>query len=194
MTMYNYHFFLLFLELDYKKPEPIGPFDMCANYDVQYDPDRLWSYNSPTVRKCDADLYGKYRFGSKYTPWKIKEGCDKNKNLNTIHRCGAKYHGYMVGKHPIEKAGYVERVICFIEAKDTCECQYTATIGVQNCGGFYVYYFKGVPSPAVTSSDVLSLEDVSCSARYCMVANNSDSKLIIIYRYTPSYEHNGKLR
>jgi len=116
------------------------------------------------------------------------------RQVNTIHRCGAKYHGYMVGKHPIEKAGYVERVICFIEAKDTCECQYTATIGVQNCGGFYVYYFKGVPSPAVTSSDVLSLEDVSCSARYCMVANNSDSKLIIIYRYTPSYEHNGKLR
>jgi len=146
-------------DLDYTKNKiAAGPYDMCKNYEVQYDPDRLWTYTSPTVMKCDSELYGKYRFGSKYTPWQMKEGCNTTESNSQIHRCGSKYHGYMLGEHPVPEEGYVERVICFESADNPCECKHSATVGVQNCGGFFVYYFKGVPS---------------CSSRYCMLANNS---------------------
>lgn len=147
--------------MDYKKPEAIAPVDMCKHYTVQYDPDRLWSYTNPTVFKCDSEFYGKYRFGSKYTPWRMKEGCDRRDSRSVIHRCGSELHGYMVGVHPKVKEGYVERLVCFENADGPCECRATSTVGVQNCGDYYVYYLRGVPT---------------CSARYCMVANNTDSK------------------
>ena len=148
--------------MDFKKPEAIAPVDMCKDYNVQYDPDRLWSFTNPTVFKCDSDLYGKYRFGSRFTPWRMKEGCDRRDSRSVIHRCGTQLHGYMIGKHPVQKEGYVERLVCFENADGPCECRATTTVGVQNCGGYYVYYLRGVPS---------------CSARYCMVANNTASKL-----------------
>lgn len=132
-----------------------------ANYNFLHDPDRLWSYTSPTVMKCDARLYGVYRFGSKYTPWRIHEGCTKNDLGIITHRCGSDLPGYMEGVHPLEKEGIVDRVICFQSAKVPCECRHKTKVKVQNCGKFYVYKFEGVPS---------------CSARFCMVANNSKCK------------------
>lgn len=147
-------------DTDFKKPGTPGPFDLCKDYQSQYDPDRLWSYTSPTVKKCDSNLYGKYRFGSRYTPWRIKEGCNREKVQGISYRCGSEFHGYMIGKHPVVREGYVERVICFEHNETPCECKHTTIVGVQNCGSYFVYYLKGVPT---------------CSSRYCMVANNSAS-------------------
>lgn len=130
-------------------------------YDNIYDPDRLWSYTSPTVKKCDASLYGNFRFGSRYTPWSIKEGCNKMDSEIVLHRCGSDFHGYMEGKHPTVNEGYVERVICFQDSQYPCECRYTTKVGVQNCSSFYVYHITGTPA---------------CNARICMVANNSAGK------------------
>ena len=73
--------------------------DMCTNYTIVYDPDRLWSSKSPTMENCDALLYGNFRFGSKYTPWSLKEGCNMTRaNFLDTHtyRCGAKYQGMMI--------------------------------------------------------------------------------------------------
>ena len=133
--------------------------NICNMYQVLHDPSRLWSHTSPTETNCDARLYGYYRFGSKFTPWSIKEGCQKSA-MNTItHRCGTRYQGFMEDRPPTVNEGYVERIICFQDATVPCECQFNTIIGVQNCSGFYVYELRGVPQ---------------CQARLCMVANGSD--------------------
>lgn len=102
-----------------------------------------------------------FRFGSKYTPWSIREGCNKTEMAIVTHRCGTRLQGFMEGKHPLEGDGYVERVICFQSADSPCECQSTTTVGVQKCGQHFIYQFKSVPK---------------CDARYCMVANGSTCK------------------
>lgn len=149
---------LLSVNQDVKKPTIDKPKGICEQYEVRHDPDRLWSFTSPTVKKCDAHFYGRYRFGSKYTPWSIKEGCNKTDMYIVTHRCGTTYQGFMEGRHPTVSEGYVERIICFQEASSPCECANTTIIGVQNCSGFYVYDMKGVPR---------------CDSRFCMVANKS---------------------
>ena len=148
-----------FTVTDITKPEPPGPrVDMCKMYKVLHDPDRLWSYTGPTMQKCDAHLYGKFRFGSLYTPWSIREGCDPQDLLVKTHRCGAKYPGYLVGKHPAVIDGVVERIVCFTEANNPCVCRNTTVVKIQNCDGYYVYDFRSVPS---------------CNSRFCMVANGT---------------------
>ena len=103
-------------------------------------------------------MHAQNRFGSKYTPWSIKEGCNKTDMSVVTHRCGSSFQGFMESDHPEENEGYVERVICFQKTSVPCECQFSVVVGVQNCGGFFVYDFKGVPD---------------CSSRFCMVANKS---------------------
>lgn len=160
-------------ENDVGKPRIIEHKDLCkAKYTVMHDPDRLWSYISPTVSKCDSQLYGVYRFGSKYTPWSILEGCKKTDLSIITHRCGSDLLGYMEGIHPTVKDGIVDRIICFQSAKIPCDCRYTVKIQVQNCGKFYVYNFRGVPA---------------CNARFCMVANGSSSITIDPGKF-PMYE------
>lgn len=145
---------------DLSKPPNVKRRNICtANYQVLHDPSRLWSYTSPTGSNCDSRLFGYYRFGSRYTPWSVKQGCRKN-DMNTVtHRCGTRYQGFMEDRHPTVSEGYVERIVCFQDAKVPCECHFSTTIGVQNCSGFYVYEFRGVPQ---------------CQSRICMVANGSD--------------------
>ena len=151
---------------DKPKPTYIESENLCKMYNVQHDADRLWSYISPTVSKCDANLYGKFRFGSKYTPWTIREGCNRTEMAVTTYRCGADYQGYMEEGHPTVKEGIVEKIICFQEGKVPCECHHTALVRVQNCDGFYVYEFKGVPL---------------CNSRFCMVANGSTGNTIYMF-------------
>ncbi|XP_057312855.1 uncharacterized protein LOC130654316 [Hydractinia symbiolongicarpus] len=143
---------------DPKKPAVEKNKDICKMYQTSYDPDRLWSYTIPTVNKCDASFYGRYRFGSIYTPWSIKEGCNTSDMHLITHRCGSTYQGFMEGKHPAVEDGYVERVICFQSTKVPCECKHTTIVGVKNCGKYFVYDFKSVPE---------------CNSRFCMVANGS---------------------
>ncbi|XP_002160515.1 uncharacterized protein LOC100215474 [Hydra vulgaris] len=158
---------------DPSKPVIIKSKDLCSvRYNILHDPDRLWSFTSPTVSKCDAHLYGKYRFGSKYTPWTIIEGCNSSDSAIVTHRCGSEYQGYMIGKHPTRKGELVQRVICFQTPKIACQCQHTVSIDVQNCGDFFVYDFKSVPY---------------CNSRFCMVANKSKAITIDVDR-PPLYE------
>lgn len=156
-----------------KQLPPLPRKDLCKTYKVSYDPDRLWSYSSPTVYKCDANFYGRYRFGSMYTPWKIKEGCNQNDMHIVTHRCGSGLQGYMEGTHPEVVDGIVERIICFTDKEVPCRCKNTTVIKVQNCNDqYFVYDFKGVPS---------------CNSRFCMVANDSET-LTIDPSKSPQYE------
>ena len=69
------------------------------------------------------------RFGDMYTPWSMKEGCDKN-DMNTVtHRCGTRYQGYLEFRHPTVSEGYVERIVCYQDATVPCECQFNSIIG-----------------------------------------------------------------
>ena len=64
-----------------------------------------------------------------YTPWSMKEGCDKN-DMNTVtHRCGTRYQGYLEFRHPTVSEGYVERIVCYQDATVPCECQFNSIIG-----------------------------------------------------------------
>lgn len=158
---------LFFVIVTNKKKLPVKkPTDICNEYKVMYDPDRLWSYTSPAIAKCDADLYGSYRFGTRYTPWSIKEGCNMSDTTIIEHRCGSDLHGFMVEKHPTVKDGYVERVICYEKPDQQCQCKFLSKIGVQNCSGYYVYRFMSTPT---------------CPARICMVANNSKGNFYSCY-------------
>ena len=56
--------------------------------------------------------------------------------------------------------GYVQRIVCFQNDATPCECDFTAVIGIQNCGQWYAYEVQGVPQ---------------CDTRYCMtVGGDSD--------------------
>jgi len=158
------------------------PENMCAKYEMLYDPDRLWSSTSPNGESCDAGLYGSYRFGSIFTPWSMKVGCNTSDMSLFTHRCGSRYQGFFVeeegkeegdvGGNPGPGEGAVQRIVCFQDAViSPCECIFTTVAVVRNCGDYFVYGFRGTPR---------------CHARYCMVANAS-SKITIDPGRPPMY-------
>ena len=65
-------------------------------------------------------------------------------------RCGAELPGWLNGSHPEIAEGPVRRKVCF-RYKSNC-CEYSTTITVRNCGGFYVYHLGKPPI---------------CNLRYC---------------------------
>ncbi|KAK7474569.1 hypothetical protein BaRGS_00034153 [Batillaria attramentaria] len=72
-------------------------------------------------------------------------------------QCGTVVPIWMNGTHPTVGEGMVSRTACANfesgEAdKEPC-CEHTVTIGVKNCGRFYVYYLKPTPENFATSDD-----------------------------------------
>lgn len=138
--------------------------------------DRLWGYTDPTVSKCDANLYGVYKFIHKNIPLTIKEGCNKTDMLVIESRCSGTYQGFIEGRHPTVSEGYVKRIVCFQYNRVPCECHATTIIGVQNCGDSFAYELKGVPL---------------CDSRFCLVVHPdkpADVGLNSIYGSSTSYE------
>ena len=146
---------------DAMKPR-FKPINICNISRTIQNSDRLWSNTSPVLLKCDSDLYGVYRFVVfNRLPLQIVEGCNKTDTLIKQHRCAAEYQGFMEGGvNPTVSEGYVQRIICFQSKETPCECDFTAVIGVQNCGESYAYDLQGVPR---------------CNARYCMTVGGDPS-------------------
>ena len=65
-------------------------------------------------------------------------------------RRGAELPGWLNGSRPTMADGAVRRKVCF-RYKNNC-CEYSTSITVRNCGGFYVYHIGKPPI---------------CNLRYC---------------------------
>ena len=74
------------------------------------------------------------------------------KCITWYYGCGTSFRGWMSGSLPSRYEGAVERTVYFAQRYGSCYKQSTS-IWVENCGYFYVYYFR-------TSSR-------GCKFRYC---------------------------
>ena len=66
--------------------------------------------------------------------------------------CNSQYRGWMSGSLPSHYDGVVQRTVYFAQQYGSCYSRSTS-VWVQNCGSFYVYYFKRYA--------------MSCNYRYC---------------------------
>ena len=92
--------------------------------------DRKDTYKG-SVRLCDKDLKGWYRF----------EG-DAGTRMPTtcvdMHKCGTAFPGWLDGTHPTVAVGEVDRYVCFSAFPHDC-CYDRKLIKVKNCSSYYVY-------------------------------------------------------
>ena len=68
-------------------------------------------------------------------------------------KCGTHATGWLNGAHPSVEEGKVTKKVCFSWRRNCC--QWSINIEVLNCGGFFLYHFKGTPP------------EHPCSLRYC---------------------------
>ena len=59
------------------------------------------------------------------------------------HKCGTHATGWLNGAHPSVEEGKVTKKVCFSWRRNCC--QWSINIEVLNCGGFFLYHFKGTP-------------------------------------------------
>ena len=114
----------------------------CQNYQSLTGGDRKITYgNQNTV--CDRGIHGRYRFeGAAGT--RMPTSCPPK------HRCNTHASGWLNGTHPTVADGQVTRTVCFHWGSDCCN--WSNSVKVTNCGGYYVYYITSTPA---------------CSLRYC---------------------------
>ena len=116
----------------------------CYHYTFLNESSRANSfYNISIDFPCDDDLNGWYRFGG-------DAGKQMADSCVPEFRCGAELPGWLNGSHPERAEGAVRREVCF-RYKNNC-CEYSTSITVRNCGGFYVYHLGKPPI---------------CNFRYC---------------------------
>ena len=116
----------------------------CYHYTFLNESSRANSfYNISIDFLCDDDLNGWYRFGG-------DAGKQMADSCVPEFRCGAELPGWLNGSHPEIAEGAVRRKVCF-RYKNNC-CEYSTSITVRNCGGFYVYHLGKPPI---------------CNFRYC---------------------------
>ncbi|CAH3187598.1 unnamed protein product [Porites evermanni] len=116
----------------------------CYHYTFLNESSRANSfYNISIDFLCDDDLNGWYRFGG-------DAGKQMADSCVPEFRCGAELPGWLNGSHPERAEGVVRRKVCF-RYKNNC-CEYSTSITVRNCGGFYVYHLGKPPI---------------CNFRYC---------------------------
>jgi cysteine-rich repeat protein len=110
----------------------------CLGYVELAEADRSVTFNDGPgkVTKCDKQLGDHwYRF---VTP----AGVMLPSNAPKPFACGTDAPGWMLGVHPTEEEGVVERQVCF--AWDT-DCDWQTTIQVRNCGAYFVYKLANPP-------------------------------------------------
>ena len=133
----------------------------CSSYTLLNESDRTTSsYGSQDEGKCDSDLSTKwYRFSA-------RAGGTMPETCVPLYLCGTESTGWLNGKHPAVHEGVVSRQVC-LTWRDCCWKK--KDIRIQNCGGFYVYELKALPSDY-------------CPARYCggpFDSSNLTSRLLI---------------
>ena len=133
----------------------------CYHYTVLNESGRANSfYNISIDFLCDDDLNGWYRFGG-------DAGKQMADSCVPEFRCGAELPGWLNGSHPEIAEGAVRRKVCF-RYKNNC-CEYSTSITVRNCGGFYVYHLGKPPI---------------CNFRYCGNGTHKPSENLI-FPYKP---------
>ena len=128
----------------------------CYHYTFLNESSRANSfYNISIDFLCDDDLNGWYRFGG-------DAGKQMADSCVPEFRCGAELPGWLNGSHPEIAEGAVRRKVCF-RYKNNC-CEYSTSITVRNCGGFYVYHLGKPPI---------------CNFRYCGNGTHKPSENLI---------------
>ena len=128
----------------------------CYHYTFLNESSRANSfYNIGIDFLCDDDLNGWYRFWG-------DAGKQMADSCVPEFRCGAELPGWLNGSHPEIAEGAVRRKVCF-RYKNNC-CEYSTSITVRNCGGFYVYH---VGKPPI------------CNFRYCGNGTHKPSENLI---------------
>ena len=75
-------------------------------------------------------------------------------------RRGAELSGWLNGSRPTMADGAVRRKVCF-RYKNNC-CEYSTSITVRNCGGFYVYH---IGSPQFVTYVIAATEHLTNHVR-----------------------------
>ena len=136
----------------------------CYHYTFLNESSRANSfYNISIDFLCDDDLNGWYRFRG-------DAGKQMADSCVPEFRCGAELPGWLNGSHPEIAEGAVRRKVCF-RYKNNC-CEYSTSITVRNCGGFYVYHLGKPPI---------------CNFRYCGNGTHKPSENLIYPYNVVSY-------
>ncbi|XP_067046784.1 uromodulin-like [Acropora muricata] len=115
----------------------------CASYITLNASDRNVLYRK-RMTKCDNNLATEwYRFQG-------QAGKQLASKCPPVNRCNSNLTGWMKGKHPNVEDGIVKRQVCF-HGQYRC-CYKTTKIDVRNCGAYFVYKLRKVPT---------------CRLRYC---------------------------
>jgi hypothetical protein len=111
----------------------------CSSYNLLNDSTRAVTYGSGSA--CDSGLAaGWYRFNGGSMPTSVP----------STDRCGTQATGWFNGTNPATAGQNVSGTACFNWSGNSCN--WSASIQVTNCNGYYVYYLN--PSP-------------NCNLRYC---------------------------
>ena len=114
----------------------------CQDYKSLTGAGRKITYGNPN-KVCDKGLKGWYRFeGAAGT--RMPTSCPPK------HRCNTHASGWLNGAHPTVADGQVTRTVCFHWGSNCCN--WSSSVKVINCGGYYVYYITRTPT---------------CYLRYC---------------------------
>ena len=111
----------------------------CFTYTFLNESDRArtfrntsWAWSSLSDLKLD----GWHRFGG-------GAGDQMADSCVPYRHCRAQRPGWLNGSHPTVADGAVNRFVCFSSLSDCC--QFSTSITVRNCGGFFVYKLKQAP-------------------------------------------------
>eukprot|EP00118_Oscarella_pearsei_P005589 m.25774 g.25774 ORF g.25774 m.25774 type:complete len:280 (+) comp28958_c0_seq2:50-889(+) len=120
-----------------------GKVDPCSHYKTLAEKWRVVSSHSLHPRHCDKPYFaeGWYRFDESIGS-KMPHVCPP------ISRCGGNGAGWIRGDHPTSKGKEVSRTVCFSYVSGCCVWKVDTRI--INCGEFYIYYLKKVPSCDLT--------------------------------------------
>ncbi|XP_044181280.1 uromodulin-like [Acropora millepora] len=108
--------------------------DECQNYQVLSNADRKVT-NDDTPLLCDNTL------GPAWFRFQGDAGTKMPTSCIPSNKCGTHATGWLNGTHPETHEGNVTRRVCFHWHLNCC--QWSVNIQVQNCSGYYLYYFSG---------------------------------------------------
>ena len=109
-------------------------FSECQNYQVLSNADRKVT-NDDTPLLCDNTL------GPAWFRFQGDAGTKMPTSCIPSNKCGTHATGWLNGTHPETHEGNVTRRVCFHWHSNCCE--WSVNIQVQNCSGYYLYYFSG---------------------------------------------------
>lgn len=126
----------------------------CFSYTINNNESR--NINAPGGNNsCDLIFLS----GSVWIHFTGDSGTELARSPTRSNRCGAQVTGWYADRMPAITETIADGKVCFSWLSG--DCQWSNTIGVTNCGSFYVYQLKVPPV---------------CAARYC---TDTDSNIIL---------------